>query len=81
MPVVQVLQRLSRETGGGFFEVSNKQPIEKVFGRIEEDLRNQYSLGYSPDREASTTTYHRIRLTAKPKGLVVQAREGYYTDR
>jgi len=43
----KVLDKISRETGGRFFEVSKRQPIEKVFAAIEEDLRNQYSIGYS----------------------------------
>lgn len=74
----KILQRLSMETGGGFFEVSKKDSIEHIYSRIQEELRSQYSLGYSPDRETATS-YHKIRLTAKQKGLVIQAREGYYS--
>ena len=74
----KVLQQISRETGGRFFEVSRKQPINQVFAAIEEDLRNQYSLGYSPDRPENAGSYRRIRLTTRQKGLMVQTREGYY---
>ena len=74
----KVLQQISRETGGRFFEVSKRQPIQKVFADIEEDLRNQYSLGYSSDASASSGGYRRIHLTTKRKGLIVQTREGYY---
>jgi len=74
----KVLQQISRETGGRFFEVSRKQPIDKVFAAIEEDLRNQYSLGYSPDRTEQSGSYRRIHLATKQPGLVVQTREGYY---
>jgi VWFA-related protein len=74
----KVLQRISRETGGGFFEITGKQPIDKVYATIEEDLRNQYSLGYTPDRADSSGGYRRIHLTTKQKGLTVQTREGYY---
>ena len=73
-----VLQRISRETGGRFFEVSHKEPIGKVFDEIEEDLRHQYSLGYTPDKADDPGAYRRIHLAAKQKGLIVQAREGYY---
>ena len=59
-------------------EVSKKQPIEKVYSAIEEDLRNQYSLGYTPDRTEEERGYHRIHLLTKRKELVVQTREGYY---
>ena len=74
----QVLNRISRETGGRFFEVSKKQTISKVFEDIEEDLRNQYNLGYTPDRPETDRMYRHIHLSAKPKGLIVQTREGYY---
>ena len=74
----RVLEQISRETGGRLFEVSKKQPLAKVYDEIDEDLRHQYSLGYSPDRTDTAGAYHRIRLTTKQKGLIVQTREGYY---
>jgi VWFA-related protein len=74
----KVLEQISRETGGRFFEVTKQQPIYKVFAAIEEDLRNQYSLGYAPDRPEHAGSYRHIHLTTKQKGLVVQTREGYY---
>jgi VWFA-related protein len=74
----KVLEQISRETGGRLFEVSKKQTLAKVYDEIDEDLRHQYSLGYSPDRSDTAGAYHRIRLTTKQKGLTVQTREGYY---
>ncbi|MEO8597134.1 MAG: VWA domain-containing protein [Candidatus Solibacter sp.] len=74
----KVLQRISRETGGRFFEVTRRMPLSRVFDEIDEDLRHQYSLGYSPDRAEPRETYHRIKLTTRQKGLIVQARDGYY---
>ena len=74
----KVLEQISRETGGRFFEVSKRQPIDKVFASIEEDLRNQYSLGYTPDQAVAVAGYRRIHLSTKQKGLIVQTRDGYY---
>jgi VWFA-related protein len=80
----KVLQTISQETGGRFFEVSKKEPIGKVYEAIEEDLRHQYSLGYTPDRTdepgkgAETRAYRKIHLVTRQKGLIVQTREGYY---
>ncbi|MCZ2152254.1 MAG: VWA domain-containing protein [Bryobacterales bacterium] len=73
----RALQRLSRETGGGFFEVSDYEPIEKVFSRIEEELRHQYSLGYVSDQTRGGG-YRKITLAVNGKGLLVQTRDGYY---
>lgn len=72
----KVLQRLAAETGAGFFEVSKKLPIDAVYTRIEEELRNQYSLGYVPDRPAPG--FHQIKLTTRDKSLTVRTRAGYY---
>jgi VWFA-related protein len=78
----KILERLSRETGGGFFEVSRKQSIEQIYSRIEEELRNQYSLGYTSDRTDTAGGFRKIRVTApKQKSLVVQTRDGYYPAR
>lgn len=78
----KILERLSRETGGKMFAVSKKLPVEQIYRRIEDDLRNQYNLGYTPDRAADAgPDYRHIHVTAKSKDLTVQAREGYYPAR
>lgn len=75
----KVLQQLSRETGGGFYEVAKKDPIEKIYERIQEELRNQYSLGYTPERAGAPSGYRKIQLTTKQHDLTVRTRDGYYT--
>ena len=72
------LHRLARETGGAYNEVTNDQPIEKIYSRIEEALRNQYSIGYTPGRIRPDGKYHRIKLITKDRHLIVNARTGYY---
>ena len=74
----KVLQRISKETGGSFFEVSKKLPIDKIYEQIEEELRSQYNLGYTPDKSDAGSGFRKIKVTAKGKGLTVQARDGYY---
>jgi VWFA-related protein len=73
----KVLERISKETGGRLFEVSKKQSVGDIYKQIQDELRNQYSLGYTPDRAAGTE-YRKIHVIAKPKDMVVQARDGYY---
>jgi VWFA-related protein len=74
----KVLEQIAKQTGGGFFEVSHKQPIEQIYDRIQEELRNQYSLGYTPDRADAGPGFRKISVDVKEKGLIVQARDGYY---
>jgi VWFA-related protein len=75
----KILERISKETGGQLFEVKKKLPIEQIYAEIEEELRNQYSLAYTPDRPGDDATYHLIHVTVNQKDLIVQAREGYYS--
>ena len=74
----KVLEGMASETGGGFFEVSHKLTIEQVYDRIQEELRNQYSLGYVPDRKSPG--YHKIRVLTRDRSLIVRTRAGYYGE-
>jgi VWFA-related protein len=75
----KILERISRETGGRMFEVSKKEPVSQIYSQIQEELRNQYSLGYTPN--PVEPGYHKIQVVATKKDLVVQARDGYYGDK
>lgn len=76
----KILDRISRETGGRMFEVSKKQTVDQIYAEIEQELRNQYILGYVPDQSPNSAYYHKIHLATKNKDLTVQARDGYYAD-
>jgi VWFA-related protein len=74
----KILQQISHSTGGAYFEVSKKKSVDQIYSQIEEELRNQYSLGYSSDRPASDSGFRKIALTVNRKGLSIQSRDGYY---
>jgi VWFA-related protein len=77
----KVLQQISQKTGGRLFEVSKKLPVDQIYAQIEQELRTQYSLGYTPARaEDYGGGYRKIQLTTTKKDLVVQARDGYYAE-
>jgi len=76
----KVLEQISRETGGRMFEVSKKLPVDQIYAQIEEELRNQYNLGYTPARaEGNAAGYRKIQLATREKDLTVQTRDGYYS--
>ena len=66
-------------TGGRLFEVSKKETIEKIYADIQEELRNQYRIGYTPAKNLEAG-YHKIHLATNNKDLKVQARDGYYSS-
>jgi VWFA-related protein len=75
----KILERIARETGGRMFEISKKDPINEIYSNIEEELRNQYSLGFTPDK-ADNSGYHKIALRTKQKDTEIQVRDGFYLE-
>lgn len=76
----QVLRRMSEDTGGQLYKLSDKLTLDQIFDRIEEDLRSQYSIGYTPENNDSTE-FRKIELQTKKGGLKVFTRSGYYPSR
>jgi VWFA-related protein len=77
----KILERISKETGGRFFEVTKKETVGDIYSSIVEELRTQYIMGYTPDKESAASGYHHVQLAVKKKELTVQTRDGYYADR
>jgi VWFA-related protein len=77
----KIHQRMSKETGGRFFEVTKKETVGDIYTSIVEELRTQYSMGYTPDKDSTASGYHHVTLTVKKKDMTVQTRDGYYADR
>jgi VWFA-related protein len=78
----KILQRMADETGGSLFEVSKKETVADIYKQIGDELRVQYRLGYSPDKETASDGYHRIVLSltkSSPRDLFLQTRDGYYS--
>jgi VWFA-related protein len=72
------LKKLGRETGGDMFEVSRNRPLSEIYDTIQDELRNQYSIGYTSSNDSPDGGFRKIKLTTKNKTLKVQARSGYY---
>jgi VWFA-related protein len=75
------LQRMSKETGGGYFEVTKRMGIDQVFDAIQEELRSQYNLGYVSDVPVRISEFRKLQLVTTRKGLTVQARDKYWAQR
>jgi VWFA-related protein len=75
------LKRMSGETGGHVYTVDNKHPLNEIFRQLQEELRNQYSIGYrssNPNRDGS---FRHIEIKVGNKDYRVQARSGYYATK
>jgi len=73
------MHKLAEATGGRVIEVGNKQDkLKAAFDQIQNELRSQYNLGYTPSNNKLDGTYRKIQIKAKGGEYKTQARQGYY---
>jgi VWFA-related protein len=72
------LRRMSDETGGRVYKVDRKNTLDVVFKELQDEMRSQYLIGYTPTNEAKDGGYRHLEIRAANKDLKVQARKGYY---
>jgi VWFA-related protein len=73
------MQKLAQATGGRVIEVGNKQDkLRQAFDQIQNELRSQYNIGYSPTNAKLDGSYRKIQVKAKTGDEKIQARQGYY---
>jgi VWFA-related protein len=72
------LQRMSTETGGRVFDVDRKHTLDDAFREIQEEMRSQYSIGYTPMNARKDGTFRKLEIRVSNKDYKVQTRRGYY---
>jgi VWFA-related protein len=73
------MNKLAKETGGRVIEVGNKfEKLKEGFDQIANELRSQYSVGYTPINDKQDGTFRKIQIQANNKDYKIQARSGYY---
>jgi VWFA-related protein len=72
------LRKMSDQTGGHVFTVDKHHTLDDVFKEIQDEMRNQYSIGYRPLNAVRDGKFRKIEIKARDKDLLVQARKGYY---
>jgi VWFA-related protein len=71
------MQRLARATGGRVIDVGNNGPkLQSAFTQIQDELRTQYLLTYTPTTPADAK-FHRLDITCG-ETRTIQSRKGYY---
>jgi VWFA-related protein len=71
------MNHLAEQTGGRAISVGRTENLGKAFKQISDELRTQYSLGYTSTNEKHDGGFRKIELKSKD-GYKVQARKGYY---
>jgi VWFA-related protein len=72
------MKEMAEQTGGRVIEVGNKyEKLKEGFDQIQNELRSQYSIGYTPTNSKRDGTFRKVEIHSK-EGHKVQARRGYY---
>lgn len=77
----KVLTELSEATGGQVFFPPSVEEVSNSFSSIEEELRSQYSLVYTPADFKTDGAFRPIYLYCNDRRYVVRARKGYFAPR
>jgi VWFA-related protein len=73
-----VLKRMAEETGGRMFEIGRNTSLQNIFQQIQDEMRTQYSISYSPGNAVRDGSYRKLEIRPVNKDNKVQARKGYY---
>jgi len=72
------MSRMSGDTGGRVFRVDRKNSLDDIFKDLQDEMRSQYSIGYTSPHAQKDGSYHKIEIRMSNKDYKVQARKGYY---
>jgi VWFA-related protein len=72
------MSKMSSETGGRVFRVDRKNTLDDIFKELQDEMRSQYSIGYTSPHTQKDGSYHKIEIRTSNKDYKVQARKGYY---
>jgi len=77
----QVLTRMAQETGGTVFFPPSVEEMSVSFHNIEEELRSQYALTYTPADFKYDGSFRTIYLYCNDRRYQVRAKKGYFAPR
>ena len=78
-----LLKRLCKDTGGVAYFPRTSEEIAAMSALIARDLREQYTLGFTPEARIGARAFRKIDVSVSVAGrgrLRVRARPGYVTD-
>ena len=77
----QVLTQMAEDTGGQAFFPPSVEEMSNSFASIEEELRSQYALTYTPSDFKEDGSFRPIYLFCHDRRYQVRTRKGYFAPR
>lgn len=75
------LEQLTSATGGRLYKPASFADLERTYAEVAEELRQQYTLYYSPLNSRQDGRFRRVRVETTNPSLQVSARIGYYAPK
>ncbi len=72
------LRQMSEDTGGHVFHVDRKMTLQQAFDELQNEMRSQYAIGYTPSNPVKDGTFRKVEVKTTNHDWKVQARKGYY---
>lgn len=75
----RALKALAQATGGEAFFPKDVNEVDRVTRQVARDVRNQYTIAYSPANQSLDGSFRQIKVVANAPGKpTVRTRSGYY---
>jgi Ca-activated chloride channel family protein len=71
------LTALARDTGGQVYFPAAVSELDTVYGRVAEELRSQYTLGYVSSNSRRDGKWRRIVVSTPSRDLQIRHKRGY----
>jgi len=72
------LRKLAFETGGRVLYPNNFGQLDNIYAEVDEELRNQYTLGYISTNQVKDGQYRHIQVAVDQPDVIVSSRPGYF---
>jgi len=69
----------ANDSGGDIYYAVQSAAIERLYSRITEEARHEYTLAYVPHGNNRNTGYHTVEVRTTREGVTIKTRQGYYT--
>jgi len=75
----RALMALAEATGGEAYFPKDLAEVDRIAHQVAHNIRNQYTIVYTPSNQTMDGTFRQIKVTAKaPGNPTVRTRSGYY---
>jgi Ca-activated chloride channel family protein len=73
------LVNYANDSGGDIYYAVYSAAMERLYSRITEEARHEYTLAYVPRGNNRNSSYHNVEVRTTREGVTIKTRQGYYT--